>query len=162
VKANTCGHPERKHQAKGMCKPCYRLAYRSDPTNRERELEGQRRWHAENAEREKAYRKVNRLSIGARGLMWKTKNKERTREITRKSKYGISVEAQRQLLSNHPSCMICDCAFGPAQRPCIDHDHKNRRIRGLLCNKCNQALGGFRDSIELLLSAALYLERQAT
>lgn len=42
----------------------------------------------------------------------------------------------------------------------IDHDHLSGKIRGLLCYDCNLGLGRFKDSIERLLSAALYLERQ--
>jgi hypothetical protein len=39
-----------------------------------------------------------------------------------------------------------------------DHDHVTGTLRGLLCNHCNRGLGLFRDSIEVLLSAAIYLE----
>lgn len=39
-------------------------------------------------------------------------------------------------------------------------DHKNNKIRGLLCHKCNTALGSFCDSIELLKSAIKYLEKK--
>ena len=40
----------------------------------------------------------------------------------------------------------------------IDHSHKNEKIRGILCNWCNTALGNFHDNIELLKKAILYLE----
>ena len=41
----------------------------------------------------------------------------------------------------------------------IDHDHKTERVRGLLCDKCNVAIGMLRDSPEFARSAASYLER---
>jgi len=44
-----------------------------------------------------------------------------------------------------------DCA-------CVDHDHKTGKIRGLLCPKCNMAIGLFKDNIELLKIAINYLE----
>jgi hypothetical protein len=45
----------------------------------------------------------------------------------------------------------------------VDHCHESHRkgiikIRGLLCQRCNQALGSFKDSIEILQSAIKYLE----
>lgn len=43
------------------------------------------------------------------------------------------------------------------KRLAIDHCHKTGIVRGLLCQKCNTALGGFRDSIEILNSAIEYL-----
>lgn len=41
----------------------------------------------------------------------------------------------------------------------IDHDHITGEIRGLLCGHCNTGLGGFRDSVEFLAEAMLYLQQ---
>jgi hypothetical protein len=40
----------------------------------------------------------------------------------------------------------------------VDHDHKTGKIRGLLCNCCNTAIGRFNDSIAVLQNAISYLE----
>lgn len=45
------------------------------------------------------------------------------------------------------------------KRLAIDHCHKTLKIRGLLCQSCNTALGSFKDSIEMLQSAIQYLEK---
>lgn len=44
---------------------------------------------------------------------------------------------------------------------CIDHDHETGEVRGIICNRCNVALGGFRDSAVLLRAAVRYLEKHS-
>lgn len=45
---------------------------------------------------------------------------------------------------------------------CLDHCHKTNRIRDLLCNRCNVALGSARDSIEILQSMINYLKKHSS
>jgi len=58
------------------------------------------------------------------------------------------------------SCEICG---GPPEGPhnvCVfDHCHDTGKPRGWTCNGCNLILGTSGDSVERLLSLALYLER---
>ncbi len=44
---------------------------------------------------------------------------------------------------------------------CVDHCHTTERIRGLLCNPCNLALGRFGDAEKGLLSALAYVRGEA-
>lgn len=39
----------------------------------------------------------------------------------------------------------------------VDHDHSTGKIRGLLCQKCNQGIGYFYESIASLQNAIKYL-----
>ncbi len=39
----------------------------------------------------------------------------------------------------------------------VDHDHKTGKVRGLLCNNCNKALGLLQDRVDLCFAAAEYL-----
>ena len=44
---------------------------------------------------------------------------------------------------------------------CIDHDHVTGDVRGILCIRCNTALGGFRDDAVALERAAQYIRASA-
>jgi hypothetical protein len=65
---------------------------------------------------------------------------------------------QRQLVAlreaQQDRCGICG-APGPEH---LDHDHATGKIRKLLCQRCNQGLGLFRDEPYLLQVAALYVQ----
>lgn len=41
----------------------------------------------------------------------------------------------------------------------VDHDHKTGKIRGLLCNECNTALGRLGDDVKGLNRALKYLKK---
>jgi hypothetical protein len=57
---------------------------------------------------------------------------------------------------------VKDCViFGSKEKLVVDHDHKNNKIRGMLCNHCNRGLGHFRDDPMLLEFAAQYLYASA-
>ncbi len=56
-------------------------------------------------------------------------------------------------------CAICNNVFGRGgTRCCVDHDHADGKIRGLLCDRCNIGIGSMRDSPALLYMAARYLD----
>lgn len=40
----------------------------------------------------------------------------------------------------------------------VDHNHDTGKVRGLLCNPCNAAIGRFKDSTSMLRAAIRYLE----
>lgn len=48
---------------------------------------------------------------------------------------------------------------GNYSRLSVDHDHQTGKIRGLLCNNCNRAIGLLKDSSDILYKAAKYIEK---
>ena len=78
--------------------------------------------------------------------------------------FNTTVEFLKSLLASQNSlCAICQKPevnkhrTGCVMTLAIDHDHEKGHIRGFLCQKCNQGLGMFLDSPELLIKAASYL-----
>ena len=73
-------------------------------------------------------------------------------------KFGINSNDYKELnLLQKGLCAICKKTskfFNLA----VDHDHNTGKIRGLLCENCNRALGLFYDSPEFLINAAKYVE----
>lgn len=69
------------------------------------------------------------------------------------------MEYQLMLESQNGLCAICNSPPKANLRLAVDHDHQTGRVRGLLCNRCNLALGAFHDSSVYLLRAISYLER---
>lgn len=81
-----------------------------------------------------------------------------------KKRYGITVEQYEKMLHDqNGACAICktSCEHGKSfgKRLSIDHDHKTKFVRGLLCQKCNKGLGLFNDNIEIMQSAIQYIIR---
>ena len=77
-----------------------------------------------------------------------------------KRKYGISIEQFEMMLEEQCGvCAICGKPRPEERTLHIDHDHKTGEIRGLLCFRCNNALGDFEEEYELFQKAADYLDR---
>lgn len=85
--------------------------------------------------------------------------KECLRWRSREEKYGITREVYEAMLeAQNGCCKICggqdSCEF---QDFVVDHNHKTGTVRGLLCSRCNHALGHAKDAPELLLKMACYV-----
>lgn len=71
------------------------------------------------------------------------------------NKYGIREEEYLELyVEQMGRCAICGIFQDVL---CLDHNHKTKKNRGLLCKECNFGLGKFDDDLEKILAAAAYL-----
>ncbi len=81
-------------------------------------------------------------------------------------KYGITLEDALVLYdAQQGKCAICGNhlppinAYNGSRQYAIDHCHRTKVVRGILCGKCNRALGFFNDDPDLLYAAIAYLEK---
>ena len=86
----------------------------------------------------------------------KVRAKEKNWNLNR---YGISLEEFDSLREKQNyCCAICGQHEDTQKKNLfVDHCHETGRVRGLLCNCCNFALGHFKDSQLLLQKAINYL-----
>lgn len=74
--------------------------------------------------------------------------------------YGMTEAARDAMaVAQGGACAICDYPLMKGSGTHVDHDHQTGQVRGLLCVRCNQGLGLFRDSIDHLASAIEYLQK---
>lgn len=78
--------------------------------------------------------------------------------ITKFSRHNMKREEfDRMLVEQEGRCACCGRV---PKRFEIDHDHHTGEIRGLLCGKCNTALGLLQDTVSGAKLAVDYLERK--
>ena len=71
--------------------------------------------------------------------------------------YGIGLEEYNDMLEDQcGGCWICGKTEDTL---CVDHDHGTGEVRGLLCHGCNRGIGLLGDSVDTLLRAAEYLQK---
>lgn len=92
----------------------------------------------------------------SRNFYWKNKQKELDR--IRFKKYGITGEEFRLIVKKqNGKCPICKRKDN--KNLSIDHDHFTGKLRGVICNRCNMALGNVQDSPKILKALINYLEK---
>lgn len=80
--------------------------------------------------------------------------------------YGISVDDFNQISeSQNHQCAICKktakekIKVGKKKYLCVDHCHDSGKVRGLLCDQCNRAIGLLKEDLQLFTNAIEYLSK---
>jgi hypothetical protein len=132
------------------------------PGTKSRKREQQERWRANNPDYARQWVKDNPDKIRANNRRWREKNRDKTRAYSwkhyLKTTYGISVEQYQAILAS--SGGVCAICSQKARKMVLDHNHTTMKVRGILCDTCNRALGMFKDNAPLLRRAAKYVETQ--
>ena len=94
---------------------------------------------------------------------WAKANPERVRSKMRRHdlrrNYGITPEEwDAMLAAQGGTCAICQCVPGRGRRFHVDHCHSSGKVRSLLCNRCNVAIGMAGEDAARLRRMADYCE----
>ena len=88
------------------------------------------------------------------------------RDENLKRNYGISLKQYNQILEEQGGlCKICETdnpkgrktGRGNVTSLYVDHCHKTGKVRGLLCNTCNRAIGYIGENTDTLSRMITYL-----
>lgn len=156
--------------SKYICKVCETAQFAvHQRNNKERYNEYRRAWRRRNP---------GRAALASK--RWRQENPERYRELNREGRARNANRYSREYHSKHGHkyvlkryhnltpedyaamferqgrrCRIC--LLPTERRLCVDHNHKDGHIRGLLCSNCNRALGYFHDDLNIVNRALYYL-----
>lgn len=114
--------------------------------------ERSKEWYRANKDRANAY---------SRDKYYKIKDKHltacRTREL--KKKYNLTrCEYDQLFLTQSNMCANQGCGVKiNTSNSHIDHCHATGKVRGLLCKKCNWALGLLKDDVNKIFGLGVYL-----
>ena len=123
----------------------------------------------EKQEYHRKWRELNKQKCLEYSRQWTEKNKEKRREISRRAKekvrkeapdrlrninykyiYGITLEEYEQMLEGQKGvCFICNKPEiskdrkGNIKKLSVDHCHITKKVRKLLCFRCNSNLGKY-------------------
>jgi hypothetical protein len=137
-----------KSKLRSKCKRCFDI--------QSNEIESRRRKVDFEYKERLAKRHRERRAKDVEGLL-----KKQARHNTLIRNYGIGLKEYEQLFKEQNGrCKICDISQELLNKPlCVDHCHSTGIIRGLLCSKCNTAIGFLQDNSLIIDKASAYVRK---
>lgn len=120
--------------ARGLCSPCY-VRWRKGNAPELDQCVAKSGAEKQAAATARAHRRL----ATARNTRATPEEARRVRDYTLRKRYGITL-ADYEAVSTHQGgrCKVCK---EPAKVLYVDHRHSDRHVRGLLCPRCNTAVG---------------------
>lgn len=149
------------------CSKCGRTKSHDQFNKNKRSKDGLGHWcrvcsaAASKASREKKvddYRAKARIYAANNPREWTPTTRDEARERRLLRYFGLDVSAYNgMLILQDYRCAICRCDYYPSKPLSVDHRHSDGLIRGLLCSKCNSAIGYLLDDPNLFARVGSYL-----
>jgi|SRR5690348_1165893 len=118
----------------------------------------------QDAEHRRAYAREYGRKLHAEGRSWAKRNPEKVKIKRRRrtlKQYGLTLEKWEEKFNfQSRKCAICGSSDPRGASWATDHKHGlfAPNFRGILCSKCNIAIGHFCDDPEICIKAAEYLK----
>lgn len=121
----------------------------------------------------KARKVQKRALLMKQKIEWDKKNRRESNIVYRhasiKHKFGITIQDYIQLSEKQEhKCAVClkpetiiDLRIVPTDKRknlAVDHNHTTGKVRGLLCTRCNFALGYMLEDFDSILRLAKYIQ----
>ncbi len=118
------------------------MAYRNSPERLAYMKDYQKKWEARNREK-----------INAKSTKWRREHPEIVKYWRRRvdlKRYGLTIEQYEDMRKKQDNvCALCKKS-PKYRRLCVDHDHRTKVVRGLLCDGCNWAVGAVESRVPIL------------
>jgi hypothetical protein len=124
------------------------------------------RWRSKNPDKVKAQEKRHNDRRKAQAKGYYDPSKKGLMTMQRRNahllrKYGISLDDYLKMReAQDGKCAICEELPKPTGNKLelvVDHCHRSGKVRALLCDRCNRALGVVNDDADLLLKLRVYV-----
>jgi hypothetical protein len=137
--------------------------YKTSEVKRQRSLEyyhtvkNDLGWKTKRSEREKARYVKDMLDPLKREAKRNSVRRSRYKYI-----YGVTYDQKAQMYEKQSMlCQMCSKFLPSFSQAFLDHNHITGKVRGLLCAKCNTALG-YIENKEIIKNAKKYLKKYET
>lgn len=127
--------------------------------------EDTKKWRKKNYELEKERARIRRHSNldkhNATTRRWRENNPDKVKALHLKKKYNLTLDQWNSMfLEQQGKCKVCETHQDNLEKElAVDHCHKTGKIRGLLCVRCNRAIGLLEDRIDLLEKSINHLRQ---
>lgn len=156
---NAACHPERKIQARGLCRACYdKWLKENNPSYKIRQRGINADWCEKNPDKVKLYRERRKAKVRNDPLE-QERVKLQKRKYALKQRFGITLDDYNALFKEqNGQCAICKRK--PTARGLhLDHCHSTNKVRGFLCHQCNWYLGTLECDPANLMRLISYLHK---
>lgn len=143
-------------RALGLCKVCYdKHLKKINKKYAKNQKENTQRWAKDNKKYLKNYKTD----------WWNKLSDFKKKDLSLRNYFGLTIEEYlKQLKKQNGVCGICGNKETRTNKrtneiTClvVDHNHKTNQFRGLLCNRCNVAIGMFSDNTQIFKRAIRYI-----